>query len=103
MTKADLIDSLAEKLGVTKAEAESAADVMLSAITEALAQGERVNLSGFGTFAISAREARMGRNPKTGEAIEISASRSAKFKPGKQLKESLNGSEASDPHTSVPE
>jgi DNA-binding protein HU-beta len=103
MTKADLIDSLSDKLGVTRAEAESAVDVMLSAITEALAQGERVNFSGFGTFAISAREARMGRNPKTGAAIEISAGRSAKFKPGKQLKESLNGSDATDLHPSVPE
>ena len=52
MTKADLTDSVSDKLGVTRAEAESAVDVMLSAITEALAQGERVNLSGFGTFAI---------------------------------------------------
>jgi nucleoid DNA-binding protein len=57
----------------------------------ALKQGERVNISGFGTFTVSAREARTGRNPKTGEPVEISASRSAKFKPGKQLKESLNG------------
>ena len=56
----------------------------------ALKQGERVNISGFGTFSVSDRQPRTGRNPKTGESIEISASRSAKFKPGKQLKDSLN-------------
>jgi DNA-binding protein HU-beta len=69
-------------------------DGVLDAITEALKQGDRVNASGFGTFAVSMRDARTGRNPKTGESIEISASRSAKFKPGKQMKESLNAAPA---------
>ena len=63
---------------------------MLDDIIAALKQGERVNISGFGTFSVSERQARTGRNPKTGESIQISASRSAKFKPGKQLKDSLN-------------
>ena len=98
MTKTDLIEGLSNKLGLVKIEAERVVDGVLDAITEALKQGDRVNLSGFGTFAVSAREARTGRNPKTGESIEISANRSAKFKPGKQLKESLNGApEASEP------
>jgi len=69
-------------------------DGVLDAITEALKQGDRVNVSGFGTFAVSMRDARTGRNPQTGESIEISASRSAKFKPGKQMKESINAAPA---------
>jgi DNA-binding protein HU-beta len=90
MTKADLIEGLSNKLGMNKNEAEKAVNIMLDDIISALKLGERVNISGFGTFAVSTREARTGRNPKTGESIEISASRSAKFKPGKQLKDSLN-------------
>ena len=90
MTKADLIEGLSNKLGMNKGDAEKAVNIMLEDIIGALKQGERVNISGFGTFAVSMREARTGRNPKTGESIEISASRSAKFKPGKQLKDSLN-------------
>ncbi len=90
MTKADLIEGLSNKLGMNKNDAEKAVNIMLDDIINALKAGERVNISGFGTFAVSAREARTGRNPKTGESIEISASRSAKFKPGKQLKDSLN-------------
>jgi DNA-binding protein HU-beta len=90
MTKAELIEALSNKLPLNKADAERAINIMLDDITAALKQGERVNISGFGTFSVSSRQARTGRNPKTGEAIEISASRSAKFKPGKQLKDSLN-------------
>jgi nucleoid DNA-binding protein len=75
---------------------------MLDDIISALKQGERVNISGFGTFAVSMREARTGRNPKTGESIEISASRSAKFKPGKQLKDSLNDAGGASPPSSTP-
>jgi DNA-binding protein HU-beta len=92
MTKAELIEALSNKLPLPKADAERAINIMLDDIIAALKQGERVNISGFGTFAVSSRQARTGRNPKTGEAIEISASRSAKFKPGKQLKDSLNES-----------
>jgi DNA-binding protein HU-beta len=90
MTKADLIEGLSNKLGMNKGDAEKAVNIVLEDIINALKQGERVNISGFGTFAVSMREARTGRNPKTGASIEISASRSAKFKPGKQLKDSLN-------------
>jgi integration host factor alpha subunit len=101
MTKADLIEGLANKLGMGKGEAERAVNIVLDDITNALKQGERVNISGFGTFSVSTRQARTGRNPKTGESIEISASRSAKFKPGKQLKDSLNP-DAETPETSSP-
>ena len=100
MTKADLIEGLSNKLGMNKNEAEKAVNIMLDDIINALKAGERVNISGFGTFAVSTHGARTGRNPKTGESIEISASRSAKFKPGKQLKDSLNDmGAASQPST----
>jgi DNA-binding protein HU-beta len=92
MTKADLIEALANKLGINRGDAEKAVNIVLDDIVNALHQGERVNISGFGTFSVSTRQARTGRNPKTGESIEIAASRSAKFKPGKQLKDSLNDS-----------
>src|SRR5438067_803169 len=100
MTKAELIEGLANKTGLPKADAEKAINVVLDDIVAALKQGDRVNISGFGTFAVSERQARSGRNPKTGETIQIAASRSAKFRAGKQLKDSLNdaaGAPASPP------
>ena len=90
MTKADLIESLATKLDLQKSLAERAVNTMFEDIESALQKGDKVNISGFGTFAVSARKARQGRNPKTGETIEIPASKSAKFKPGKSLKDKLN-------------
>lgn len=90
MTKAELIEGLSNKIGLNKGDAERVLNVLLDDIVNALKQGDRVNISGFGTFAIATREARVGRNPKTGESIQISASRTAKFRAGKQLKDSLN-------------
>jgi integration host factor beta subunit len=90
MTKAELIEGLANKLPLAKGDAERAVNILLDDITAALRQGDRVNISGFGTFSVSSRQARTGRNPKTGESIQIGASRSAKFRAGKQLKDSLN-------------
>jgi DNA-binding protein HU-beta len=101
MTKADLIEGLASKTDLSKADAEAAIDAILEGITEALSGGDRVVISGFGTFGITAREARTGRNPKTGESIEIPANRTAKFKPSKQLKETLNGSAAPERSSSL--
>ena len=101
MTKADLIEALANKLGINRGDAEKAVNIVLDDIVNALHQGERVNISGFGTFSVSIRQARTGRNPKTGESIEIAASRSAKFKPGKQLKDSLNDSVPPPPSSSA--
>jgi DNA-binding protein HU-beta len=89
MTKSDLIERLAAKAELTRPRAEELVDSFLDDITEALKKGEKVNISGFGTFTVSNRKARTGRNPKTGEPIEIPASRAAKFKPGKTLKEAL--------------
>jgi DNA-binding protein HU-beta len=100
MTKVDLVDGLASKLGVPKSEAERAVDSLIEDIINALRQDNRVNISGFGTFAVSRREARTGRNPKTGEPTAIAASRAAKFKPGKQLKDSLNGGGSEGNHVS---
>ena len=98
MTEVDLIKSLLDRLGVSPVEAEQAVDAMLDPIIHALKAGERANLSGLDTFTVSMREVRTSRNPRTWEPVEISASRSAKFKPGKQIKESLNGaSEAREP------
>ena len=103
MTKTDLIEGLSNKLGLVKIDAERVVDGVLDAITEALKQDDRVNISGFGTFAVSMRDARTGRNPKTGESVEIPASRSAKFRPGKQLKESLSGVPAASEPSSEPD
>ena len=102
MTKADLVEGLSNKLGVTKIEVERAVDSSIEDIINALTAGERVSISGFGTFAISKRASRTGRNPRTGEPIEISASRVAKFKPGKQLKDSLNDADGEGNHASTP-
>jgi DNA-binding protein HU-beta len=89
MTKADLIESVAAKLDLPKGQAERAVNLVFEDIVKALRNGDKVNISGFGTFAVSEREARTGRNPKTGESIEIPASKSAKFKAGKSLKDEL--------------
>ena len=91
MTKSDLIERLAAKAEMTRPRAEELVDFLLDSVTDALKRGEKVNISGFGTFTVSARKARTGRNPKTGEPIDIPASRSAKFKAGKTLKEALDG------------
>jgi DNA-binding protein HU-beta len=90
MTKADLIESVAAKLDLPKGQAERAVNLVFEDVVKALRNGDKVNISGFGTFAVSERKARTGRNPKTGESIEIPASKSAKFKAGKTLKDSLN-------------
>jgi DNA-binding protein HU-beta len=89
MTKAELIDSVANKSELPKQKAEEIVNGLFDDIVGALKNGDKVNISGFGTFSVSARKARTGRNPKTGEAIQIAASRAPKFKAGKILKESL--------------
>jgi nucleoid DNA-binding protein len=90
MTKADLIDSISSKIDLPKGTAERVVNTIFDDVVAALKNGDKVNISGFGTFQAANRKARTGRNPKTGEAIEIPASRSAKFKPGKSLKDALN-------------
>ena len=89
MTKADLIESVTARLDLPKGQAERAVNLVFEDIVKALRNGDKVNVSGFGTFAVSERKARTGRNPKTGESIDIPASKSAKFKAGKSLKDEL--------------
>ena len=90
MNKAELIDAVADDSDLTKASAARALDSAIENITNALRGGDRVTLVGFGTFTVRQREARMGRNPRTGEAIQIKASRVPGFKAGKALKDALN-------------
>lgn len=90
MNKADLVNSLSEKTGLTKTKSNQAIDALVETISEALKSGDKVTLVGFGTFTTSQKEARMGRNPKTGESLEIPAKRVAKFKPGTDLSKSVN-------------
>ena len=88
--KSDLVAAVAEKTGFSKKDSASAIDAVFEAITEALAKKEKVQLIGFGTFETRERSARTGRNPQTGEEIQIKASTAPAFKPGKALKEAVS-------------
>ncbi len=90
MNKNDLIAAVADEAELSKADAGRAVDAVFEAITQALKQSEEVRLVGFGTFDVSERAASEGRNPRTGEKIQIPASRQPKFRPGKGLKDALN-------------
>lgn len=90
MTKADLVNSIAEKAGLSKADAEKALKAFTDAVAEALKVGEKVSLVGFGTFSVGERAARQGQNPQTGAKINIPAAKVPKFKAGKALKDSIN-------------
>ncbi|PWK14270.1 HU family DNA-binding protein [Tumebacillus permanentifrigoris] len=89
MNKTDLINLVSEKAELTKKDAGNAVDAVFDAIVEALASGDKVQLIGFGNFEVRERSARKGRNPQTGEEIEIAASKTPAFKPGKQFKDSI--------------
>ncbi len=90
MNKAELIEAVAEGADISKAAASRAVDTMLDTITAALSKGDQVTLVGFGTFSVRDRAARTGRNPKTGEPIQIPAAKSPGFKAGKALKDAVN-------------
>jgi DNA-binding protein HU-beta len=90
MNKADLIDKIAASTGISKTSAAAAIDCFIDSVTSALKKGDRVTLVGFGTFAVSQRKARNGRNPQTGGVIKIAARRVAKFTPGVELKKHVN-------------
>ena len=85
MNKAQLIDAIAGKSGLTKADAKKSLDATIDAVSEALKGGDRVALVGFGSFSVSERSARTGRNPQTGKEIKIAAKKVVKFKPGAEL------------------
>jgi len=90
MNKGDVVNKMADTAGITKSQAESALNAVLDGITDALKNEESVTLIGFGTFSLSKRAARTGRNPQTGATIQIAAKNLAKFKAGKKLSEALN-------------
>lgn len=90
MNKADLVDVVAGAGDLSKAAAGRTLDAVLTAISGALSEGGSVTITGFGTFSVSSRAARVGRNPQTGEEIQIAASKSPKFKAGKALKDAVN-------------
>jgi len=90
MNKTQLIDAVAEKAQVTKKVATSTVNAVFDAITEDLTKGEKVSIPGFGTFEVRTRGARTGRNPATGEAVEIAESKNAAFKSSKTLKDAIN-------------
>ena len=89
MNKTELIAAVATKAGLSKKDADAAIGAVVSTIADALKAGDKVSLVGFGTFEVRARAARMGKNPQTGEAIKIAASKVPAFKAGKALKDAL--------------
>jgi len=90
MNKGELIEAVAGAAGLSRADATKAVDAVLDSVTSTLRNGGGVSLVGFGTFSVKARAARMGRNPRTGEAIQIKASNVPGFKAGKALKDAVN-------------
>ena len=90
MKKAELVEAIAEKAGLTKADATRALEATFEVITKALKKGERVPVAGFGTFNVSKRKAREGRNPQTGATVKIPARKAVSFKAGTALKEAVN-------------
>lgn len=90
MNKTELVAVVAEKSGLSKKDAESAVAAVISSVTDALVQGDKIQLVGFGTFEVRERSARTGRDPRTNQTIEIAASKSPAFKAGKALKDAVN-------------
>jgi DNA-binding protein HU-beta len=90
MNKAELIDAVAEGTGLSRADAEKTTNAVLDSIIDALRKGDQVSLVGFGNFSVRERAARTGRNPQTGETIQIKASKSPGFKAGKAFKDAVN-------------
>ena len=90
MNKSELIDAIAAEADVPKAQAGRMLDAMVNVVGDTLAKGDQVSLVGFGTFLVREREARTGRNPRTGQTIEIAASKTPSFKAGKALKDRVN-------------
>lgn len=90
MTKTELVNSIVEKSELSKSDAEKAIKAFVDTVTEVLQQGDKIAMVGFGTFSVGDRAARVGKNPQTGEAINIPAAKVPKFKAGKALKEAIN-------------
>lgn len=90
MTKAELVDEVARVVQLTKKQAEAIVNIVFDSIVESLRAGEKIELRGFGSFRLRSRKSRTGRNPKTGEKVEVPSKRIPYFKPGKELKELIN-------------
>ncbi len=90
MNKTELVAAIAEKAQITKRDADAALKAFTDVVSDELKKGEKIQLVGFGTFEVSERPAREGRNPRTGETMTIAASKQPKFKPGKALKDAIN-------------
>lgn len=97
MTKAELVEEVARAADLTKKDAEVVVDEVFAAIIESLNRGEKIELRGFGSFRIRQRNSRRGRNPKTGDAVDIPAKAVPYFKPGKELRELINHEPRSSP------
>ena len=93
MTKADIVDQISERTGLTKKDVAETVDCFLNAVAKALSDGHHIEIRGFGTFRVKDRKSRIARNPRTGEAITIAAKRDASFKPSKELTEKLGSGE----------
>jgi len=90
MTKAELVDEVAHVVGLTKKQAETIVNIVFDSIVDSLRSGEKIELRGFGSFRLRSRKSRTGRNPKTGEKVEVPSKKIPYFKPGKELKELIN-------------
>jgi len=90
MNKKDLVESMSNKTGLSKKDSEASLNALVESVSKALKGGDKVTLIGFGTFSVSKRKARMGRNPQTGKEIKIPAKNTVKFKAGQSLKNKVN-------------
>jgi DNA-binding protein HU-beta len=90
VNKSELVDSIAEGAGLSKADAERALNAFIKSVEGAMASGDKITLPGFGSFSVSSRAARTGRNPRTGEPVQIAASKGVKFSAGAALKSAVN-------------
>ncbi len=102
VTKADIIESVYEKVGFSKKEAADVVEMVFDTIKETLERGEKIKISGFGNFIVREKKSRVGRNPQTGEEIEISARRVLTFRPSQVLKNALNGPDEAGPGPGTP-
>jgi integration host factor subunit beta len=103
MTKAELVDEVARVVQLTKKQAETIVNIVFDSIVDSLRAGQKIELRGFGSFRLRSRKSRTGRNPKTGEKVEVPSKKIPYFKPGKELKELINNSLADATHLPVDE
>jgi integration host factor subunit beta len=103
MTKADLVEEVAKVTELTRKDSEVIVDTLFESVIKALRAGDKLEVRGFGSFRVRQRNARVGRNPKTGEKVEVPAKRVPYFKPSKELKDVINGEETPAPMSAMPE